>query len=541
MYRILLVDDEPDVLEYFGRIFRENLGSKMDVDVYSVDSAYKALDYFREFKADIVVSDIQMPEMSGMELYKELKRQWSQFRMIFLTGYMNFDYVYEAAQDGRTRFLTKLEPLDKIVSTVIEVLEEIEQDYREQTLLMRALEQGRQAIPLLQNKALGQLLYGRVGKEQLGALFKKAELDLNLDQKIFLLGIDLDQMVDTMEQEHLGFVQKTIMISCFDGAYRLWNYLSEAQTVPYIWVLQKNEGCTRNFTEFLELVQKKFQKNTKNSISFSYGEISPPYENLSQFLRRIQSILGYRDTEITENIIPCPESLEKACIVPENPVLESGWQCLNLMGELESYFETGNEKRFFEVLERLTVPLEKCGSMNSPMALEIYFQIALLLQRYMNLWQLNEKMAFHIETYKLFRIDMYESWMEAVSFLKQLSHLIFDLYFAEERDGMNNYIADVKNYVREHLDADLTLLMLAEKVHLNASYLSRLFHKMTGEKLYDYILALRMDRAKELILKNQMKIQEIAQSVGYESVQSFNRAFKKYAGMSPVDYRNYNV
>lgn len=540
MYRILLVDDEPDVLEYFGRIFRENLGSKMDVDVYSVDSSYKALEYFREFKADVVVSDIQMPGMSGMELYRELEKRWSQFRMIFLTGYMNFDYAYAAAQDGSTRFLTKLEPVEKIVSTVIDVLEELEQDYREQTLLLKALEQSRQAIPLLQNKALGQLLYGRVGKEQLEGVFKKAELSLNLDQEFFLLGSDLDQKVDEIEQEHLGFVQKTIMISCFERSYKLWNYLSEAQTIPYIWILQRKEGCTQNFTEFLELVQKKFQKNTKNSISFSYGTVKPPYERLPQLLRRIQSILGYRDMEIAENILPCPESTEELCAELENPELKIGWQKLSVTGELESCLETGNEQRYFEILDQIIGPLEKGGSMNSPMALEIYFQVALLLQRYMNLWQLNEKIAFHMETYKLFRIDVYEDWMEAVHFLKQLSKLIFELYFAEERDGMNSYIASVKNYVREHLDADLTLLMLSEKVHLNASYLSRLFHKMTGEKLYDYILNARMTRAKELILKKNMKIQEIAQSVGYESVQSFNRAFKKYTGMSPIDYRSGN-
>ena len=65
MYRILLVDDELDALQYFGRMFRENLDKQYEADVYAVDSAEKAMEYFREYKVDLVVSDIQMPGINA--------------------------------------------------------------------------------------------------------------------------------------------------------------------------------------------------------------------------------------------------------------------------------------------------------------------------------------------------------------------------------------------------------------------------------------------------------------------------------------------
>jgi len=200
--------------------------------------------------------------------------------------------------------------------------------------------------------------------------------------------------------------------------------------------------------------------------------------------------------------------------------------------------EMGQEDRYFQLFWQIVEGLKEGQSMNYALAQEIYYKIAVMLLRYINMWQLNEKMAFKVELYKLLRAEMHEDWTEAVYFLQKTAEVIFSLYFEEKRDGLSNYVSNVKNYIQEHLEEDLNLMMLAEKVHLNASYLSRLFRKETGEKLYDYILHVRMKRAKELIRNGTDRIQDIALWVGYESVQSFNRAFKKYTGVSPLDYRN---
>ena len=176
-------------------------------------------------------------------------------------------------------------------------------------------------------------------------------------------------------------------------------------------------------------------------------------------------------------------------------------------------------------------------SMNYTLAQEIYYKIAVLLLRYINLWRLNEALAFRIELYKLMRADMHENWSAGVAFLRKTAEEIFALHFEAEKSSLSGYIQYVRNYIKEHMEEDLSLVLLSEKIHLNASYLSRLFKKETGEKLYDYILRIRMQKAAELVMEGTMKIQDIAQTVGYESVQSFNRAFKKYTGEAPVNYR----
>lgn len=539
MYRILLVDDEWDALQYFGRMFRESLSKKYEIDVYAVDSAEKAMDYFREYKVDLVVSDIQMPGMNGVEMYQEIKKVWPKSRFLFLTGFMDFDYVYStAAQGSNTRFLTKLEPAEKIIATIEEMFEEMEKSYQEKELMQKVLKESQEALPLFQNKYLGQYLYGKGKKEQIQEGFQKYDIDLDMDEPAFLAGVAMDGEQNAQKDgEYLEFVLKTVMTAEFQQDYRMFRYFSDEQETMSIWLLQKKSEDARMLQDVLESVQNMVRTNTKYTVSFAYGGNSGDYLENPRLYKRIRNALGYRRQDLTENIIPCGVWEAGGSTVWENTDLQKSWNKMVHIDELETYLETGQEQLFFELFEQMVEHMEEVDSMNYTLAQEIYYKIAVLLLRYINLWRLNEKMAFHLELYKLMRADVHENWAEGVAFLRKTARTIFRLYFETERTNLSGYITYTRDYIKEHMSEDLSLVVLSEKIHLNASYLSRLFKKETGEKLYEYVLRVRMQKASELILEGTQKIQDIAQCVGYESVQSFNRAFKKYTGEAPMNYR----
>ena len=539
MYRILLVDDELDALQYFGRMFRENLDKQYEADVYAVDSAEKAMEYFREYKVDLVVSDIQMPGINGLEMYQQIKASWPKSRFLFLTGFMDFDYVYStAAQDSHTRFLTKLEPAEKIIDTVKEMFEELEESYREKELLQKAAAQSREAYPLLQNRCLGQYLFGKGNREQIRSGFEKYGISLDPEVPLSLIGAVIEGGDSGMEdQEHLEFVLKTVMNAEFQKDYQMYGYLSDEEDLTYTWLLQEKDQEARKIQDLLEYVQTIFRKNTGYLVSFSYGTTKGDLLENPRLYKKIRNALGYRNKELTENIIPCALEEQAGSVVWENEELIRSWNQMVQIDELEHYLELGQEKLFFELFQRMVAHMGEVQSMNYTLAQEIYYKIAVLLLRYINLWRLNEALAFRIELYKLMRADMHENWSAGVAFLRKTAEEIFALHFEAEKSSLSGYIQYVRNYIKEHMEEDLSLVLLSEKIHLNASYLSRLFKKETGEKLYDYILRIRMQKAAELVMEGTMKIQDIAQTVGYESVQSFNRAFKKYTGEAPVNYR----
>ena len=106
-----------------------------------------------------------------------------------------------------------------------------------------------------------------------------------------------------------------------------------------------------------------------------------------------------------------------------------------------------------------------------------------------------------------------------------------------EKERLWDAIPIVEEYIRKNLHADLSLTALSNVAHLHPSYLSRLFKEATGQNLNRYILDLRMQLAQRLLRGSHEKIQSIAQKTGYITPQTFNRAFKKYTGFTPNEYR----
>ena len=123
MYSILLVDDEKIIREGLYELLSM---ADLDLDLTMAASAVEAISIMQERKIDIVLMDICMPQMSGLELYDVIRERWPMCKLIFLTGHLEFDYVYKVHKHAR--YVLKVEEDSKIVEAVKESIEEIEND-----------------------------------------------------------------------------------------------------------------------------------------------------------------------------------------------------------------------------------------------------------------------------------------------------------------------------------------------------------------------------------------------------------------------------
>lgn len=103
--------------------------------------------------------------------------------------------------------------------------------------------------------------------------------------------------------------------------------------------------------------------------------------------------------------------------------------------------------------------------------------------------------------------------------------------------GSHNIVEQAVAYVQEHIDEELNLEMIAEKIYVSPSYLSKLFKKVTGKNISDYIAGTRLDLAKNLLRNSEESIKNISFMVGYDKINSFNQFFKKNVGLTPTEYR----
>ena len=198
---------------------------------------------------------------------------------------------------------------------------------------------------------------------------------------------------------------------------------------------------------------------------------------------------------------------------------------------LALHLESGRRQEFFEIFDGIAAGI---GEAAPSLAMERYYGIALVLLSHMNRWQETDK----INIKQLLSFDDHPSWSEGYAYLKQIAEMLF----AQRQSGEKNRAAQAVNHIRSfieaHLNEDLSLMRLAELIHFNPSYLSRMFKQECGMNLSDYIEEHRIKKAKELLKRHELKIAEVGARVGYDSPHSFTRFFKKMTGMTPQEYRD---
>ena len=175
------------------------------------------------------------------------------------------------------------------------------------------------------------------------------------------------------------------------------------------------------------------------------------------------------------------------------------------------------------------------------MALEQYSSIALVLLSYINRWNILEKVAFRIGIHKLMRVDEHESWDDAVKYLYDLGSILFEIQEQEQEERAQDVIGLIQKHINDniHIQDELSLIRLADLVHFNPSYLSRLFKQVVGMNISDYISDIRVKKAKQMLENPGIKISSVAESLGYGTATNFTRFFKKMTNMTPQEYRDF--
>ena len=192
-------------------------------------------------------------------------------------------------------------------------------------------------------------------------------------------------------------------------------------------------------------------------------------------------------------------------------------------------------------MNELTENLRTVRSMHNIVALEQYSSIALVLLSYINRWNIIEKVAFKIGIHKLMRVDEHESWDDAVNYLYSLGSILFEIQEQEQEERAQDVIGFIQKHINDniHIQDELTLIRLAELVHFNPSYLSRLFKQVVGMNISDYIGDIRVKKAKQMLENPNTKISSVAEALGYGTATNFTRFFKKMTNMTPQEYRDF--
>lgn len=568
MHRLLIVDDEELIVDGLYEIFRS--ASHLDLDVYKAYSGEEAISWLNRTRIDIVLTDINMPEIDGMQLMEAIHASWPQCKVIFLTGHSDFEYIYKAIQHPGVSYLLKTEATENVIKVVENAADAIQKEWKAESLIQKAQEQIHLAMDLFQKDFLSRLLKEGQPANVSRTQFKNLSIVLDSEMPVILLLGKVDTQLDDSDYLHKMqmFSSITQIINQYmnehlntaiilDQYDQFVVYAQPKQILFSTSGLAGNEETVQLYSRaltylhgILEVIQASCQVALHLSVSFSVSGNACMWEGIKAKYSLLNHLMNARTAGETEVLFSESEAMDQAS---GTEVLEELYaaglqsheiaQLKDVLGQrklalMEQYLETGQRDLFFESFEVLLTPITKVHSRNNPLALEAYYIVSMYLLGFINRWHLYEKVAFHTGLNKLYRADQYDSWSDAVSYLRNLAVILFELKESQHKKRSDNIISFLQDYIICHLGDDLSLVKLSEQVYLNPSYLSRIYKQETGANLSDFIEAARADKAKELLKGDKLKINEIAALVGYDTATSFTRFFRKATGISPQEFRS---
>ena len=540
---LLIVDDEREILSWLEEMFR--FEHPEELSVYTASSALEAIKLLSKIRFDVVLTDIKMPGMDGITLFKHVKENWPRCRTVFLTGYRNFEDIYSVINNPGVKYVLKSED-DEVIKRQVEAsLTEAKEEVlklQNQDALDKLLEESAR---LMLKDFFDRLLRGeRI--ENIDEKLKKLGSPLRDDKVLsFLIRLERDEENENFYSFKLlkeGIFSDELRTSISD---RFAFYVHDLENDLMLLMVQPNNKRKSDeewqmdsyiIQGALEYVQERFLATGQGSFSIVVPRTAQNFDKLWAELKILKSHLaGFLGR--ARGAILLPQLVGNSDALEDRGSELFGPDVYSYTMRMRNYLELRKKEKYFEILDEISDYMIKAQSMHDPYSLQIYYGISVFLLQFINSNNLNEAIAFKSAPYKLTMAQAHESWKDAADYLEEISKAVFTLLTDNDSSISDRALKRVIDYIDEHLSDELSLTALAEVGGFNSSYLSRLFKQEMQRTLSDYILDKRIALAKNLLETPGIQIQAVAEKTGYISPHSFTRAFKMSTGLSPTEYR----
>jgi two-component system response regulator YesN len=537
MYKILIVDDE--------EIIRNGIACSIDWANYGyevvgeAENGKVALEKALKTAPDVILTDIYMPVMSGIEFSREVKKHLPNVIIIFLTGYNEFTYAQQAIEVGVFRYITKPIVDEELIQTLIEASDVLEHKEIEKINLDKLKKMLKESLPLFKERFLLNLISGALTTQEIEK--KSQYLNLNLDAKYYLCVVIAIDDFSKLSQNNSEADMNLIKFSIQNMAEEV---LSEENHTIYTFEEKRSEigilCCIENFSrnDSLTILHQQMQKlqnyarqYLKVSISAGVGRVCTRLEDIEKSYDEAELALEYRMAFGRNSIILIDD------IAGSSEVMFSH-ETIQKINDLVIYTKGGNKEASINTLNEIFDYLRGASIMKRDfihlLVIEIVNKIIRIDLEYgANLSEI------HGDSFSPFNIMKYDT-LDDIQ--RELATLVSNsVSFIESKHHVvtRNSVEKAKDFIFEnYMNPALSLKLIAESVHVSSGYFSQLFRQVSGETCTEFVAKVRIDQAKKLLKETMLKTYEIAEKVGFNDSQYFSTCFKKNIGVSPTEYRD---
>ncbi|WLR48068.1 response regulator [Halobacillus litoralis] len=512
MYKVLLVDDEINILEGIAMIVDwEGCGTKL---ASKARHGQMAFDIIMEQKPDIVITDIKMPGLNGVQLIRKVHETYPDIRFIVLSGHDEFEFAKTAMECNVKHYLLKPSNEQKIEKALKEVVADLNEKEEKEAFLESMQDHLKKVMPKAKEQFLKEFItnkkYGVQDWEYYSRIF---EIDTN-SKEFYLVVIEMDP---PYEYEHVLALKKVMVEEVGEEHIPLETTVGDKIVILVEWksrdkIIERIKAAKQSFSDF-------YPKEYTVAIS-DLGSISQ--------LRQLYNDTLYCLTQrfyVSGGSIITMQDIKKDHTGMEELQYDHENLIFAIRSGNESLVQQNLEEFFMEVWqEKYEVSLLKSH------CLELFMSIIRQADR--------ESMNEYFKQVLMFQ--EYDKFHELKHFLEKVAFEIAQHHYNRTKQTQSNIINRVIKYVEKNLsDEELTLSSIASDVlYMNSDYLGKLFKKEKGERFSSFLVHRRMEKAVELMQQEeQVKISNIAEAVGFgNNPRYFGQVFKKHTGMTPTNY-----
>ena len=534
---MLVVDDNPADRRGVCSLFD---WSALGIQIAgSCANGKRAYEIINEKKVDIVLTDIAMPLMDGIELAERLKASYPDIKVVFMSCYSDFDYARSAVNLDIYGYVLKPIIAEELLAVIKKLLNEYGDEAKKLTEKAAMVKQINEMLPMVQEQFLKELL--------LGNCFQRDEITRRMDflhlktgafNSICVLSLVIDEYekqtnsLNIEDKYYISYTVKHLIDSQRNAGLTALSVQFSGRDYSAI-VLSESGVDTGGDNDMMDLavgIHTDILSTLKLSTTLGISKISTDIAKANELYRQSVDAVNTRFYGGSNPIVRY-ELIESE----RRETLEQTVNLSELYHEIKELAAKGDEKADEEFVDK-------------------YFRInkAVLSESYVKslTFSIVNMMAVAVTEAGYSFADVFGSdiviWEKLGRFktivnVRQWLLNVFKAvreYFADRNRSRGSKLVDaVKQVIRERYHEQITVEDIAKAVYLSQSYANSIVKKETGKSIFDHLLEYRLERAKKLLMDPESKVSVVSESVGYENKSYFALMFKKYVGMSPSEYK----
>lgn len=513
MIKIFVVDDENLIREGIRNCL-ENYSDQYNLCGEAPDGEL-AIPLIQELKPDILIADVRMPFIDGLELSTIVKKSMPWMHIIILSGHDEFAYAQRALQIGVDAYILKPVNSEKLLQTLAEVGQRIEKEKHEYLNMEERLKRDELEQTIIREHFLSHIVAGNVPLNEIMDLSQKHDIAI-LAKQYMVCQVELANL----DAEMLKRVRR-LNQRLFEQNHDIIWFVKGTDYLVYIVKGDYEEEVREKSYEMAQMLRHQFHLYLNMEISVGIGSITDRIGGIANSYRDAQEVLS--GIKLKKNDIVGFDDVRKQQFLEQ--------------ADMYSDMSAIEKLRYISREDIPDMIAQQFHDLDNEFVDSVLYRYYLMMDMVVAAVRLTKgRISEHMEQSPQKILKIAESWSECVAYVTRMLELM-----VEERDEEERYSKEIrmaKDYIKQNFrDPSLSLYTVSSVIGFSPNHFSTVFSQETGETFIEYLTKCRMAEAKKLMCNPDNKVADIAFEVGYSDSHYFSYVFKKKTGMSPKEYR----